>query len=147
MKQKSLKELIAELKLDFVTENATEENFPPEPIRGEVGIVDFKKVITSEEAIREMKEKGYVPANIYEMLSWAKDNWNGKDWIVVLGSVMRGEGGNPSVLCLSRYGSRRGLRCDWFGGGWFEDYRFAFVSASRILGNLNPRHPLNPWTL
>ena len=143
--KKSLKNLIELLKFDFVNDSITKENFPDDGRRGKVEIIDFEKKITSEEAIKEMDLKEYRPATAYELLIWAKDDWNGKDCIMALGSQWRRPDGDLDVLCLWGNAGRRELGLYWVDRGWDGRYRFAFVRKSLEslktgeLGNLESR--------
>lgn len=123
-----LKGLIEKGKFTFVNSNITPENFPAEAVRSEdYKIFHFDKYISSGDAVREIESAGYLPANIYELLSW-KD-WNGKDWVVGLGSscVLSGRRGVPGL-----YGflSGRDLGLDWWDGEWDDDFRFLAVRYS-----------------
>ena len=127
---KTLTKLIKDLKLDYVNSDITEKNFPPQEIQGRVEIIKLEKDITSEGVIAEMEEKGLVPANAYELLDWAKDEWNGKDWVVALVQEWQASDGHRHVVVLYEYGARRGLCLNWFGRRWYRGYRFAFVRKS-----------------
>ena len=124
---KTLPHLIKSLKLNYVNPNITEANFPDDGRRGKVEIIDFNREPTSEKALKEMNGKGYRPATAYELLEWAKDNWNGKDWVVALGQTWRGPGGGLRVLFLWGNAGDRGLDLGWFGPRWPRVCRFAFV--------------------
>ncbi len=67
-----LKDMIESLEFDHVNNNITSENFPEQEIRGEVKIFHFDRFISSEDVIKEMKQEGYEPANLYELLEYAK---------------------------------------------------------------------------
>ena len=136
MNPKTLKQLIEANEFNFVNDNVTETNFPTQKIRGKVEIIDLKREVTSEEAIKEMDEKGYYPANIYELLRWANQNkeekkWNGTVWVVALGSVWQDWRGPRRAPCLYGASDGRHLRLPWWGSEWCSDYRFAFVRKSR----------------
>ena len=138
MHKQTLKQLIKVLKLDYCNENITETNFLDDGQRGGVEILHFDSLITeTEEVITQIEEKGYRPATIYELLIWAKDNWNGKDIIVALGSVWRGLRGGRSVPYLWSGSRERILALHWFEGDWGRDYRFAAVRKSLDFGTLN----------
>ena len=65
-----------------------------------------------------MAEANYRPATLCELLRWAKDNWNGKDWIIALGQIWLGADGSRLVAVLGLGLGRRELGLGWFGGGW-----------------------------
>ena len=131
-KQTSLKQLIKKGKFDYTNPSIIEENFPPEPIRGELKLFHFDREITSEKAIEEMKKAGYQPANLYELLTF---DWNGQDFVVALGSVWRHPRGDRLVPSLDEWCGECELSLLLFDGGWFDYCRFLAVRAS---GNLEP---------
>ena len=125
-----LKQLIKSLKLDYVNSDITEENFPLTE-EGKIDkIFSFKKYRTSEEVISKMDKEGYRPANIYEMLAWAKEDWNGKDWVVALGSRWQGPFGDRLVPYLYRDSGPRSLYLHWFDPRWHSNDRLAAVRKS-----------------
>lgn len=83
--------------------------------------------ITSENAVKEIKDAGYEPATFSELLAWP--DWNEKDWVVALGSVGR-VFGSRRVPCLVRSGSERGLGLGWWVGCWGSYYRFLGTKLS-----------------
>lgn len=128
--------LIKKLKFDRVNSNITDDLFPDSGERGkDHEIFHFNKYISSEYAIEEMNKQGYRPMTAHELLEWAKDNWNGEDWVMALGSVVAVDG-LRCVACLGRLGRGRYLYLSWFGLGWYEHYRFAAVRKSE---NLEPK--------
>lgn len=139
MKKNNLQQLIKKLKFNYVNSDITEDNFPDDGQRGKVEIIDFKRTISSEEALKEMGEKGLRPATVYEMLNWAEDNWNGIDWIVALGSVWRRRDGGRHVPCLGGFGSGRDLGLGWVEGDWLGFCRFAAVR--KVASELEPLNP------
>jgi hypothetical protein len=146
-KEISLTELIEKGKFRFVNSNITPDNFPVEPIRSEeYKVFHFDRYISSEEALKEIEGAGYLPANIYELLSWTE--WNGKDWVIALGSSCVLDG-RRHVPGLRGFGSGRGLGLDWWRGGWGGGYRFLAVRNSTVsLGSKTEelKH-LDPQTL
>jgi len=133
---KNLEELIDSWKFDYVNLYIDDESFPEQEIRSnDYKLFHFDKDNTSENIIEEMKKEGYLPANIYELLNWK--NWNGKDWVVALGSV--GEvSGNRHVPYLIGGVSKRYLDLGWWGYGWRSDVRFLVVRNSS-LGSLETK--------
>lgn len=105
-----------------------EANFPLEERKhGEYKLFHFDRYISSEDAIEEMKKKGYVPVTLLELLEWKK--WNGKDWVVALGSVAEVDG-RLYVPYLGGDGSERYLYLGWWGDVWDAYYRFLGVALS-----------------
>lgn len=135
-KQEDIRALIATGKFDYVNDNITPENFPPQPIRGEIIIKHFDRYITSKDAIKEMEKEGLEPANIYELLTYATDGWDGKDWVVALGSSWVDSDGDRDVPCLGRWRARRRLDLGWFEGVWDRRCRFAAVRKVLDAGTL-----------
>lgn len=123
----SLAFLIKGRKFDWVNENITVKNFPPQEVSTDFKLYHFGRYISSEAAIEEMKKDGYKPANIYELLLWP--DWNGKDWVVALGSVCKVDG-NRYVACLLGDDSGRRLYLLWFDGDWGGSYRCLAVRNS-----------------
>lgn len=141
-KPQSLDKIIEDLKFDYVNSDITPDLFPSTEIRGKVEILHPDKYLTTEKVIKLGEEKGLVPANIYELLEYAKDGWNNRDWVVALGSV--GEvSGYRHVPYLDGDGSKRNLDLLWFGDSWNALYRFAFVrngsSSSDTSAPLDPK--------
>lgn len=127
---KKLTELIKEIKFDYINSEISDDLFEiPKEIGTEFELVHFDKNISSEDAVKELSKDDWRPATAYELLIWAKENWNGIDWVVALGSVAGVRFGR-GVLDLRRDGSERSLRLDRWGVGWFAGYRFLRVRNS-----------------
>lgn len=126
-KVKTLERLIKARKFDWVNPDITSANFPPQEIRKDFKLFHFDRVMTSKEAIAEMKKEGYEPANIYELLNW-KD-WNGKDFVVALGSGWRDPHGRRRVPYLGLWLGERKLNLSWLDDRWFARCRFLAVRA------------------
>lgn len=130
---KTLKQLIQDLKFNYVNSNITKENFPTKPIRGaDFKLFNFGKLVSSKEVIEMIEREGYKVANIYELLTWAKE-WNGKDLVVALGQKSR----DGDVPYLGHWIDRN-FNLNDFDGGWDVNYRFLGVRESK-LGVLKPR--------
>ncbi len=125
----SLKLAIKQSKFDWV-DSDIEKHFSAEDIRGDMKIFHFGKSLSSEEAIREMAKEGYLPANISELLKYAQDDWNGKDWTVALGSSAQ-VSGYRCVPCLGGCDAERRLHLRWWGGGWPGSWRLLGVRNSQ----------------
>lgn len=133
-----LQPLIKKLKLDYCNENITDANFPDDGKRGkEFKLYDFKRDISSEDVIAEMEKEGFRPATIHELLIWAEKNWDGKEWVVALGSVWRDPYGNRYVAYLYGWDGKRKLDLRWYGSVWDGCYRFlAFRKVIQTPGPL-----------
>ena len=129
MSKKELKTLIKDLKLNYVNSDITKENFPDDGRREKVEILHYDETLTTEELLKKMEYDGYAPANLYELLEWANQDkeWNGKDFVIALGSVWRDRYGNRVAPCLLGLGSERGLDLLWTEYGWDKFFRFAAV--------------------
>lgn len=119
---KTLQQLIKAKKFDWVNPKI-ENNFTAVEVSNdtEYKLFHFDTFISSEDAIREIEKEGYRPANISELLSW--EDWNEKDWVISLGSVVGVRGGRI-VPVLDEDGSGRYFFLCWFAGGWDADCRF-----------------------
>ena len=127
MKALTLSQLIKANKFTYVNKDIITKNFPPQGKIEEVELIDFKKALTTDEAIKLLAEQGFRPATIYELLTWSQKNWNGKDWIVALGSVWRSADGDRYVVCLGSDASGRDLSLRWVEDDWDVFCRFAAV--------------------
>jgi len=111
----------------YVNDDITEENFPVEEIRGEFKVFHFDKLISSEEVIEEIQKAGYKPTNLYELLEYAKNEWNGEGKVVALGFLWVDPDGFRLVPGLVGDGSCRDLCLGGFADGWNEHYHFLAV--------------------
>lgn len=123
----TLQNIIKKLKFAYVSPDITDANFPLEKIRGEIKLFHFKEYMTSEEVINAMDKDGYVPANLYELLAYAKNGWDNAKLVIALGSVWQVSGGFRFVPGLGGDAGGRDLRLGRFDVGWGSDYRFAAV--------------------
>jgi len=127
----SVKELLKAGKYDWQNEDITDKNFPSTE-KGEkeveFGMFHFKRGISSEDAIAEMKKAGYRPSTMKELLSFGKNNpdLQRKYPIIALGSVAE-LGGARHVGFLHGNGSGRDAGPDCFGSGWGDYCRFLAV--------------------
>ncbi len=135
MKQKSLISLISSLKLDWVNSDITEEHFPIQPedndSKKEYKVFNFGTV-SSEDAIAGMEKEDFRPATLREQLTWAKDNWDRKSWIVALGSRWLDPGGDTHVPVLLRNVAKCRLDLYWFRNDWLGHYSFLGVRKSSV---------------
>ena len=130
-KYMKLQQLIDNLKFNHVSTDIKENNFPQRPAETKVDLYRIQKFTISEQILKDMDAKGLRPANIYELLAWAKDNWNGEDWTAALGSVWSGY-----VPCVVGYGGYRDLGLLAVASVWSSDYAFAVVRKSSDTGTV-----------
>lgn len=131
-KTKSLKPLLDSLKFDYCNENIA-DLFPYEPTTREIEVFNFGRVVTSDEAIKEMAAKGYTPATASELFDWyaAHKDWQPQPYcgVVALGSVATF--GRDQRACRVWLGdSERDANLHWFGRAWLGYYWFAFGRES-----------------
>ena len=120
-----LAELIKEQGFRWVSPDITNKRFPaPDRLWDDYRRFRFGKKVSSEEAVKRMKEQGYEPANSHELVLW--EGWNEKDAAVALGSVTK-VGGYRSVLYLDRNGSKRDLYLSWWDDNWNASCHFLAV--------------------
>lgn len=120
--ENTLHAVIAACNLDWVNPNI-EKHFTLEPVRKERKAFHFGCNISSDEAERHMKAEGWNPANLAELIAYAKDEWNGKDWVVALGSSAQFDGlCHVPILC--RHSAERDLNLYWRGRVWSRYSRF-----------------------
>ena len=141
-----LEQLIKSIKFSYVN-SAIENSFEYEKSRGEVELINFNKNISSEEVLKELDKQGLIPANLTELLEFAKNKPNeafNSDYLVIaLGSVADVDGGRR-VPCLVDWDDGRRLFLYWFGDGWNSRSRFAAVRKS---SNTKKLDTLDPWVL
>ncbi len=116
MQPATLLGVIAALKFDYVNPNIT-KHFTLEPVRRERKMFHFDRPISSKGAVKQMEKEGWSPANLAELLEYAKGEWNGKDCVVALGSIVPIDC-HHCVPCLFRCGAGRGLGLGWWSGDW-----------------------------
>src|SRR3989338_2331431 len=114
-------------RFDWVNNAITNERFPaPDRLWNDYREFYFGD-ISSKEAVKRMKVKGYEPANSHDLLVW--NGWDGENFVVALGSVAEVRG-NRCVLCLGRYGLERSLNLSQWVNGWSAICRFLAVRKS-----------------
>ena len=135
-----LQSLIKSLKFDYYDSNIIEKNFPIQKTKKDsyYRVFSFDRDISSEDIIKEMEKAGYRPANIYELLIWAKKNWNDQNSVVALGSIWQDLSGYRSVPVLDSDDAKRELDLDWFERDWDANYRFLAVRKYENSNSLNP---------
>ena len=128
---RSLKEMIAAGKYDYVNPDITEKNFS---VKGsgqsevEVELVHYNKVMTSEQVLADFKKRGLKPAPIEVGLALGeeKPELQHEFLIVMLGSVRR-HWPDRSVPSLWSYSGGRRLRLFYFEDRWDDFSRFLAV--------------------
>ncbi len=118
-------ELIKKHNFDYINPDITDEMFPePKEIGKDYSLFHFNRYISSDDAVKEMEKEGYRPATAHELLLW--EGWNGKDWVVALGSSAKVHGGQlVPVLSVDHVG--RGLVLRSRDDDWSAYYRFLRV--------------------
>lgn len=134
---KTLKTLIKEAKLDYVNDNITVENFPPQEVSTDFELYRPNKIVSSKEVEEYAEEHNMRPANLYELLTYAKDGWNGEDYVVALGSSAV-VSDSRSVPFLYGNDARRDLDLLWYGLVWLGCCRFLLVRKNLNSGTLSP---------
>lgn len=129
-----LADLIKDCKFDWVNDNITEKHFLIiKHSNGEVEmkLFHFNRTISSDQAIQEMDKEGYRPAELPELLAYAKNNPDEqrKYPIVILGSVWR-RFGDRRVPYLYSDSDKRDLNLYWYDNDWDSYYRFLAVRKS-----------------
>lgn len=131
IKSKNLENLIKSKSFDYVDSDITSDNFPQEEIRSsDYKLFHFGRLISSEDAVKEVEKEGYSVANIYELLDWKE--WNGSDSVVALGSFWE-VNGLRDVSCLDGRVAERGLSLFWWKSGWSGRYRFLAVRTVSLI--------------
>jgi hypothetical protein len=132
----SLAAMIAACQFRYFNSNITEANFPiTGPVADVADMLTFSQKdlggqnMTTAQIEAAIDQKGYRPATLAEQLAYAKAKWNGKDWVVALGSSWVGPDGDRSVPYLYGDGDGRKLHLYWFNpeDRWREDYLFLVV--------------------
>lgn len=128
---------IREGQYDWVNLDVNDKHFKTSRIgqkEVETKFYHFNRLISSEQAIEEMRKDGYHPAELHEGLALrAKHRDLQRQFpIVLLGSIWQNwDGDCRSVVCLVE-GSGSGCRLllSRFSSNWSEDYRFLAVRES-----------------
>jgi len=116
---------------DWSNGDITDVNFPSEE-KGtqevEFGLFHFNRPVSSEDAKAGIKEEGFRPATMKEMLACGEKHpeEQRKFPIIALGSVVA-LSGCRFVGCLGRDGSKRDVDLECYDGDWFGSCRFLVV--------------------
>lgn len=129
---KSIEEMVRLGKYDRASDVITSKHFPTKrtgKAEFEIKLFHFDRNISSEDAIKEMDEKGYRPAECCELLAFgAKYPDVQREFLIVaLGSAWQDRFDRRVVAVLLGGVSWRDLYMDNFDGGWDGRYRFAAV--------------------
>jgi hypothetical protein len=114
---------------DWVSSNINSHNFSTTQKgsrRVEMKLIHFDRVISTEEALRELDRMGYRPSELHELLAFGRDH--PEIPIIGLASVWRDARGYARVPYLDRHGSKRNLNLNWVENDWNEVCRFAALS-------------------
>lgn len=117
----NLEQKIAQYKTYYVDKNLTEANFPaPKVIETEnPQLIYLDENTSSEECLKMIKEKGLRPANVHELVEYAKHAPKGKHYVafgseITLGGFHR----VPHVYAYTDGDFEFSL--GYFGGGWYD---------------------------
>lgn len=138
----NLSSLIESAGFAYVNLNIKDSFFPePDEISADYKVFHFNEYLSSDAAVEKMKAKGCRPANVWELVKYSIEGWNGKGWTVALGSVGK-VGGGRHVPGLFRDGSERRLYLNVWDGGWDGVCRFLGVKLdSKVAGGvIESRH-------
>lgn len=133
----SIAEMVAAGKYDWKNDDITEKHFPspklpagfPTKVELNLELIHFNRVISSDEALAELKKQGLRPATLRELLAFAVSypEKQREFPIVALGSVWRRWDGSRCVPCLWGGSVGRYLGLGYFGDGWGGYDRFLAV--------------------
>ena len=117
---------------DWANSDINSRNFPTERkgvAEVVVELIHFNRVISIDEALRELDRMGYRPAEPHELLAFGQKypEVQREFPVVAPGSAWQDRFGSRVVPYLYRDGSKRILNLDWIEGDWDEVCRFAVV--------------------
>ncbi len=123
---RTLAQMIEAGKYDWVAEEITPESFPDVGPTGEyeLVLVHIKRVVSTEEAVDEIKKLGLEPAYIGMLLAFGEKypEVQRKFLVVGLDSSCVDAFGCRYSPCLDVRGRGRSLRLGWVGLGWDGHY-------------------------
>ncbi len=112
----NLAAMIAACRFGYVNPNITEANFS---LTGSIADVERMLTLTQKDLGGQnmttfeietiIDRKGYRPVTLAEQLAYAKAKWNGKEWVVALGSSWVSPDGFRNVPCLCQVSDGRSL--------------------------------------
>lgn len=118
----NLSAVIATCHFDWVNPNI-ERTFILEPVRRERKVFRFNRSVSSEDAVEQMAREGWSPANLAELLDYAKTEWDGREGVVALGSST-GVGKSRASPILRWTCPGRELNLFWWNHNWDPYERF-----------------------
>ena len=128
----SVSDLVKAGEYNWSNSDITEKNFRSEENGTqsvELRLVHFNRVISSEDALKELDRMGLRPATLKELLTFGSTykEEQRKHPIVALGSVSRDWRGRRFVADLLEVAGDRHLNLDGLESDWREHCRFAAV--------------------
>jgi hypothetical protein len=149
-KKKTLAQLIKTGKFAWVNSDINATNFPAiGKNRGGLELFRIDKPMTTREIEAEMKRQGLEPANLRELLTYSKNDWDDKTTIFSLGSSWLS---GPSFRSFPYLYGGVGLRLLNLYWGypvvrWSEGYRFLASRKSGPLTLAPSALGVGTWTL
>lgn len=130
----TFKKMISTGNYEHVDENIIEGNFP---IQAEgikkvvVELVNFERVVRTDEVLEALRQVGYRPIKIEELLALSAVYGKSlkKVLVVCLGSIWTNFFGDRYAVVLDWGNAEHCLRLVWCGDIWSEDYNFAVVKT------------------
>ena len=129
---KTIRNLLKEVRCGWVNESITDKNFPTDKIgteEEEIFLVHFNKWFDNGgQVIAELDKLGYKPANPAQLLALGvrHPDLQRQFPIAALGQYWFASGGYRVVVGLDGSGERR-ARLFLLEGGWYDSWRFAVV--------------------
>jgi hypothetical protein len=128
----SIEDLLTFGKYDWVSSDITSGHLPTKRVgkmETTIEFIHFGRNISSDDALKELDQMGYRPAEAHELLAFgAKYPGVQREFpIVALGSFWRESNSIRRVVCLYRRAMERRAGLCWFEGGWDGSWRFAAV--------------------
>lgn len=126
-------EMVRAGKYDYVNSDITDKRFPKKQNSGAVetspDLVHLNKVVSTDEALRELNARGLRPATLEELLAFgaAYPEEQRKFSIVGLGSSWLDPLGHRRVPVLWGNSSGRDLSLYWREDDWNSGYRFLAI--------------------
>lgn len=132
-KKKDIASLVKAGKYDWSNSNI--EKFPlDKKVAKEIELVHFDRYISSEDAVKEMEAKGFVPATATDLLHFGIQYPNvQRDFPIVALGVVQQVDDNRYVACLYGGSSYRRLLVGRWDEDWYGHWRFAAVRKSKNL--------------
>jgi hypothetical protein len=134
--ERSVEDGVRAGRYDWVNRDITHKNFPRKKkgtAKVAVELVHFDRYISVSEALCELKENGYRPADLWELLAFGEKypevqiNFT----VAALGSIYRHPNGHYFSPLLYGFNSRRRLGLFWLGGNLQKTWRVAAVRVHK----------------